>query len=120
METMTTREFLEAVKVSEVSEEIKGEATRRIEKLDAANAKRKSAPKKVSAAHVQNAELADQLIKEFLTKEPKSASEVAEFLDVKVQKASAVLRQAEKEGRIAVEEVKVKGKGKVKGYSLLD
>jgi predicted ArsR family transcriptional regulator len=48
----------------------------------------------------------------------KTASEISEILEISVQKASAVLRQAVSEGKVEVEDVKVKGKGTQKGYRL--
>jgi DNA-binding transcriptional regulator GbsR (MarR family) len=52
---------------------------------------------------------------EVLTNEPMTASEVAEKVGVSTQKASALLRQI---GGLEVTELKVKGKGKVKGYAI--
>jgi DNA-binding transcriptional regulator GbsR (MarR family) len=44
-----------------------------------------------------------------------TASDVAEKVEISVQKASALLRQID---GLNVSEIKVKGKGKVKGYAL--
>ena len=44
-----------------------------------------------------------------------TAAEIAEKVNISVQKCSALLRQIE---GLAVSEIKVKGKGKVKGYAL--
>ena len=84
--------------------------------MDRALAKRRSKPTK---AQIANAPIIQQIVSEILEgKELKTASEIAEILDVSVQKASAVLRQAVSEGKVEVEDVKVKGKGTQKGYRL--
>ena len=50
--------------------------------------------------------------------EPKTATEVAEVLEMNVQKASALLRMAVALERAVQAEVKLPKKGKVKVYSL--
>ena len=117
----TKREFYEAVIALEADEagEVSEFAKAQLEKLDATNAKRRSAEKKPSKASIENEAYVAKLVEGFLGAEPKTASEVAVFLDVKVQKASAVLRQAVKEGKAVATDVKVKGKGTAKGYTLV-
>ena len=75
------------------------------------NAKRKNSPSKKS---VENEPIKAQ-IKSILTDTPHTASEIAETVGISTQKASALLRQID---GLTVTEVKVKGKGKVKGYAL--
>lgn len=108
---MTRREFLEKVINESANEEIKNFAKDEIAKMDARNAKRASTPSKRA---VENEPIKAEIVK-ILTDEPKTASEIAESIGVSVQKASALLRQIE---GLAVSEVKVKGKGKVKGYAI--
>jgi ribosomal protein S25 len=112
---MTNREFLTAIaNMENISEELKAEATARIEKLDATNEARKNKPSK---AAIENAPLLEQIYNEVLGTEAMTASDVADALDVKVQKASALLRQLVAEGKATVEDVKLPKKGVVKAYT---
>ena len=114
-ETMTKREFLEIV-MGLGHPEAAEFAAKELEKMDRALEKRRSKPTK---AQIANAPIIQQIVSEILEeKELKTASEIAEILEISVQKASAVLRQAVSEGKIEVEDVKVKGKGTQKGYRL--
>lgn len=106
---MTNREFYTAIVNSDLNDEMKAFATEAIEKLDARNAKRANT---LSKTQKENAPLIAK-IAEFLTSEPKLASEVAKELEISTQKASALLRQIE---NVSVCDVKVKGKGTQKGY----
>jgi predicted HTH transcriptional regulator len=114
-ETMTKREFLEVV--MELGHPEAAEfAAKELEKMDRALEKRRSKPSK---AQLANAPIIQQIVSEILEeKEYTTASEVAEVLEISVQKASAVLRQAVSEGKVEVADVKVKGKGVQKGYRL--
>ena len=47
-----------------------------------------------------------------------TATQVGEALGVSTQKASALCRRAVKEERANVEDVKIKGKGTQKGYTV--
>ena len=108
---MTQREFYNAVITSVENEELVTFATEQIAKLDARNAKRKGAESKKAK---ENAPIKEAILG-VLTHEPMTASEVAEKVEISTQKASALLRQID---GLTVTEVKVKGKGKVKGYAL--
>ena len=114
-EAMTKREFLEIVMRMDHSEAANF-AARELEKMDKALEKRRSQPTK---AQIANAPIIQQIVSEILEEEEfKTASEIGEVLEISVQKASAVLRQAVGEGKVEVEDVKVKGKGTQKGYRL--
>ena len=114
-EGMTKREFLEIVKGLGHPEAAEF-AAKELEKMDRALEKRRSKPTK---AQIANAPIIQQIVSEILEeKELKTASEIAEILEISVQKASAVLRQAVSEGKVEVKDVKVKGKGTQKGYRL--
>jgi predicted HTH transcriptional regulator len=114
-EAMTKREFLEIV-MGLGHPEAAEFAAKELEKMDRALEKRRSKPTK---AQIANAPIIQQIVSEILgEKELKTASEIAEILEISVQKASAVLRQAVSEGKVEVEDVKVKGKGTQKGYRL--
>ena len=106
---MTQREFYNGVIADTQNADLAKFAVEALEKLDARNAKRASAPSKKS---LENAPLIAK-IAEFLTSEPKLASEVASELEISTQKASALLRQVE---GVSVVDIKVKGKGTQKGY----
>ena len=114
-ETMTKREFLEIVMGLEHPEAAEF-AAKELEKMDRALEKRRSKPTK---AQIANAPIIEKIVSEILDEEEfTTASEVSEILEISVQKASAVLRQAVSEGKVEVEDVKVKGKGTQKGYRL--
>ena len=108
---MTRREFFEAVISSVENTELVEFAQNEIVKIDERNTKRKNAPSKTAIAN----EPIKEAIVSVLGSEPLTASEVAEKVEISTQKASALLRQIE---GLTVTEVKVKGKGKVKGYAL--
>lgn len=108
---MTKREFLNAIINNEINEDIVEKAKAEVAKLDERNAKRANTPSK----RAKENEPIKAAILAVLTEEPITAAEVAEKVEISVQKASALLRQID---GLAVTEVKVKGKGKVKGYAL--
>lgn len=108
---MTRREMFEAIVNGNVTEEVVAMAQNEIVKMDERNAKRKNTPSKTALAN----EPIKAHIVEVLTDTPQSASEIAEKVEISTQKCSALLRQIE---GLAVTEIKVKGKGKVKGYAL--
>lgn len=111
MTNMTKREFYEAVMALEnVDAELVLFAENEINKMNERNAKRKSTPSKTALA---NEPIKAQIV-EVLTETPQSASEIAEKVGISTQKCSALLRQIE---NLTVTEIKVKGKGKVKGYA---
>ena len=112
---MTKREFLTAVSNGEMTDELKDFATTEIEKMDNSAAARAAKPSK---AQLENAPLVDRIVNEILGTEPKTATEVAEVLEVNVQKASALLRMAVAQERAVQTEVKLPKKGKAKAYSL--
>lgn len=106
---MTKREMFEAIVNGQVTAEIVEMAKAEIKKMDERNAKRRETPSKSAVA---NEPIKAEIVK-VLTNEPMTASAVAEQVGISTQKASALLRQIE---GLEVTEVKVKGKGKVKGY----
>ena len=108
---MTQREFLNAVIESAISDELTAFAQDAIAKMDARNAKRASTPSK---AQIANEAVKAQILG-VLTDEPQTASEIAVKCEISTQKASSLLARMD---GLNVTDVKVKGKGKVKGYSL--
>lgn len=111
---MTYRDFYNAVLTSTDNDELKAFATEAIAKLDARNAKRSAKPSKKS---LENAPIKES-IAEFLADGSHLASEIAKGLDLSVSKVSALCRQMVGDGILTVEDVKVKGKGTQKSYSL--
>ena len=109
---MTNREFFEQVIATVDNEEMKEKAKSLIETLDKRNAKRAERPSKTAVAN----EPIKAEISKVLTSEPMTASVIAEKVGISTQKASALLRQME----LKVTDVKVKGKGTQKGYSLAE
>ena len=115
---MTIREFMTAVAAMEnVSADLKEFAENEIAKLDARNAKRAEKPSKTAIANEPIKAEIMRVIGE--SEEPMTASKIAEIMvEYKVQKISALCTQLVKEEKLAVTDVKVKGKGTQKGYSV--
>ena len=118
--TMTSREFFKAVVEGNITVEVKDFAELQIRKLDNKNAKRKSTDSKTQK---ENREIKKTLLATMKKDKLYTASEIAgmgiEGI-TSTQKASALLRQMVETGILTSEEVKVKGKGKVKGYRLAE
>ena len=109
---MTKREMFEAIINGNITGEVVEMAKEEIEKMNARNARRSATPSKTALANEPiKAKIAEVLA---VAKEPMTASQVAEKVEISTQKASALLRQID---GLTVTEVKVKGKGKVKGYA---
>jgi hypothetical protein len=112
---MTNREFYTAIVNSNVSDELKAFATDAIAKLDARNAKRASKPSKKS---LENEPIKESISNLLVDGDARLASEIASSLELSVSKVSALCRQMVTDGVLHVEDVKVKGKGTQKSYSL--
>lgn len=111
MNTMTKREMYELIAGGNINDEVIEMAKNELVKMDERNAKRRNSPSKKS---LENEPIKEKIVG-ILGDEPMTASEVAEKVEISVQKASALLRQID---GLNVTEIKVKGKGKVKGYAL--
>lgn len=112
---MTRREFMEMVITDTTNETIADFARSEIEKMDRKNELAKSRKSKKSA---ENEPIKEKIYSVLNSDEVTTASAVAEKVEISTQKASALLRQMVEDGRITVEDVKVKGKGKQKGYKV--
>ena len=112
---MTQREFYTAIVNSNVSDELKAFATDAIAKLDARNAKRSSKPSKKS---LENEPIKESISNLLVDGDARLASEIASSLELSVSKVSALCRQMVADGVLHVEDVKVKGKGTQKSYSI--
>lgn len=111
---MTKREFYGFVAEGTVNDEVMAKAEELIEKLDAENEKRKN---RVSKKALENEPIKDAIVA-VLTDEPKTATEIGEEVEISTQKASALLRQLVEAGKANKTDIKVKGKGTQKGYTL--
>jgi hypothetical protein len=121
---MTKREFMEMViavanaEDAVITEEMVAFAKNEITKLDERNAKRAGKPSKTAVAN----EPIKDAIKVFLSDKtaPMTAKEIFEGVEecTSTQKASALCRQMVDNGILTSVDVKVKGKGKQKGYSV--
>ena len=111
---MTKREFLTKIAAGEMNDELMAMATSEIEKLDAANEKRKE---KVSKKAEENQPLVDRIVNEILTDEPMTATDIAAILELSVQKTSSLCRAAVAQGGAIQTEVKVPKRGMQKAYT---
>lgn len=116
--TMTQRTFLEKVVNANISDEMTAYAMERIKHLDDVNEHRKAKGSKTQRANV---EVKKAILASLEENTVYTASQVAE-MEIEgitsTQKASALLRQMTETGELTVTDIKIKGKGKVKGYSL--
>ena len=115
MDKMTKREFYTAIMKGEIDEQVKLFASDELEKMDAVNEKRRNT---LSKKAKENEPLLNKIEREILTEEPKTATDVAAILEVSVQKASGLLRRLVEDGKAAKVDVKIKGKGTQKGYTI--
>ena len=113
---MTNREFFTAIANSDLNDELKAFATEAIAKLDERNAKRASKPSKKSLENIPIRAHSAGFLEE--NEGSHLASEIASVLELSTQKVSALCRQMVADGVLTVEDVKVKGKGTQKAYSL--
>ena len=112
---MIKREFFNAIINGEITDEVITMAKEEIKKLDARNEKRRNTMTKERVAN----EGVRAQIGEFIgDKKAVVASEIAQGVGVSTQKVSALCKQLVDEGKLTVADVKVKGKGPVKGYTI--
>jgi acetolactate synthase small subunit len=110
---MTYREFYNAILNNKIDDEVIATAKAEIEKLDARNEKRRNTMTKEQKA---NEEIKVAIADFIGDKVDVVASDIAKGLETSTQKVSALCKQMVESGVLAVSEVKVKGKGAVKGY----
>ena len=112
---MTNREFFEKVMKNEIDADVIAHAEQSIAKLDKRNADRQAKPSKTA---LENAPIKVAILEYLVGKSEEVASVIAENLGISTSKASALCGQLVAEEKIVATEVKIKGKGKVKGYTL--
>lgn len=119
---MTNREFYTAIAKSE-NEELKAFAEAALEKMDAAAAKRREAPRKPSKAAIENMESAQKLLEAgLITDEPQTAQVIADAFGVTAPKFRAIVAHLIQQGKVTFgpEAKGANGKGKVKTYVLVE
>lgn len=117
---MTKREIYSEIvaRFGEATEGFEAElvalATKELASLDVAAARN---AQKRAAKHEADAPIVEAIV-ELLGTEPIVTSDVAATIGVSTPKASYILRSLVADGKAVVHDVTVKGKGKVKGYTL--
>lgn len=113
----TSREFYNAVIEGNVTDKVIEYAKEQLTKLDKKNESRRN---KLSKNQKNNEDIKLTLVEVLEDNRVYVASEVVGLVDgiTSTQKASALLRQLVESGNVTCEDVKIKGKGKVKGYKV--
>lgn len=115
MEKMTARNFYTLVSNGTVNEEIKAYAAEAIRKMDEANEKKKNT---MTPSQKENVVFKQRILDVLEGKDYTIAATIAELVEISPNKASALCRQLVADEIITAEDVKVKGKGKQKGYAI--
>lgn len=117
---MTIREFYKNVMANEITDETMEKAAELLEKLDESNAKRaQKVLEKKASAEDEKAPIRQALLNA-LTDEPMTAAELIEKAgltdEVKPASVPSLLKPFVEKGEVEKTDVKVKGKGKARGY----
>lgn len=116
---MTRRERLEMVIANTITEELIEECKAELVKMDEANARRKE---KTNPRKIENAEIMEKIIGVVGgSDEPMQIDPIVEGVGIDGltrQRVSSLCTILVKDGRLNVEDIKVKGKGKRKAYTL--
>ena len=117
--TMTSREFYVAVINANIADTVTEFATKALTKLDEKNEKRKAEGSKTAKVNIAIKAAIVNAMEQNVTYT--AAEVVALGIEgvTSTQKASALMRQIVSAGQAFESEVKIKGKGKVKGYTLI-
>lgn len=114
-EKKTSREVLSLIAKGINNEETMEWASEMIVKMDEKNAKRKNTESKEQK---ENKVLMAKILENLSVGTATPASLIGTALGVSTQKASALCTLLAKSGKVVVTDIKVKGKGSVKGYLL--
>lgn len=115
---MTEREFLTKVLAIEgLADDLKTHAEEGVAKLDARNDKRKNTQTK---AQKENEGVMTAIVDHLTANGAGVASAIGTALGISTQKASALCKLLVDGGKLTVADVKVKGKGTVKQYSVAE
>lgn len=112
---MTNREFYNAVMNGQTNDEIIAHAQKALESLDSRNAKRRTT---LSDNQKANEELKATIMADCSADTDYVASEIGQTYGISTQKASSLLGQLVKEGKMSVADIK-RDKKKVKGYKVI-
>lgn len=110
---MTSREFYTTIANSEMNEEVRAYAAAAIEKMNAANEKRKTAEKKPSKVALANEEMKPRIVEVIGDQENVTCPVIAEALGVTPQKVAGICVQLANDGILVKGSVKVEGKKRV-------
>lgn len=113
---MTQREFFTKVIETNVNEELTSKAQELIEALDKRNAQKASTQTKTQK---ENEALKTSMVEKLEKGKGYLAVEIASAMGFSTSKASALAKQLVAEGKATVADVKVKGKGTQKSYTIL-
>ena len=115
---MTNREFYNAIIANpNVAQDYKDFAQAEIDKLDARNDKRKNTQTK---AQKENEGVMTAIVDHLTANGSDVASSIGTALGISTQKASALCKLLVDGGQLTVADVKVKGKGTVKQYTVAE
>ena len=114
---MTQREFFQNVVNANITEEMTTYAEGRIAMLDKENERRRNTP---TAKQKDNEVLMDKIVNSMESGVTYTAASLAEVVGESVAKVSALCTKLAERERLIKGETKVKGKGKVKSYTLAD
>ena len=115
---MTNREFYTAIIGNpNVADDYKAFAQAEIDKLDARNDKRKNTQTK---AQKENEGVMTAILDHLTAHGSDVASSIGTALGISTQKASALCKLLADGGKLTVADVKVKGKGTVKQYTVVE
>ena len=119
---MTQREFLENIANGIMNEEMVTFATERLTAMDKANEKRREANSVKRAEEEAERAPIREAIMAVITSEPKTATTlIAEAgVEIKPQAMPSLLKDVIKAGTVLKVDVKVKGKGTLRGYALAE
>lgn len=114
---MTEREFLTGLNKETMNDAQKEYITERIAKLDERNVKRKNTPTKTQK---ENEGVMNTIVATLVANGKMFASEIATAVGISTQKVSGLCKLLVDSNRIKVEDVKVKNKGTLKQYSVVE
>lgn len=113
---MTQREFFTKVIEANISEEITAKAQELIAGLDKRNAQKSATMTKTQK---ENEVLKTEMLEKLEKGKGYLAAEIGVIMGFSTSKASALAKQLVDEGKATVADVKVKGKGMQKSYTIL-
>lgn len=114
---MTQREFFNAIITANISADITAFAKERVAHLDTVNSNRKA---KGTVTQRENEGIKANILAGVKPNVTYTANEIGVMVGISTAKASALCRQFVQAGTFTESEVKIKGKGKVKGYTFTD